>query len=289
MYADRYLVKSSHDLRLDNYDPNDTGTFKSKSEVKQKLQADCETLADLQDKLFAQARNGVLIVLQGMDTAGKDGVVEHVMSGLNPSGVFVQSFRQPSSEEQRHDYLWRANKALPARGHIGIFNRSYYEDVIVTRVHPALLGEFEQQANEQGTEFWKTRFSDIAAFERYLADNNIVVLKFFLHISKDEQKKRLLQRLDNPSKQWKFSVTDLQERSFWDEYIRAYEDMLSHTSEANAPWYVIPANHKWFARVAIADIIAGHLEKLRPEDPQPSPLMQEQLAKAKAAIDAEGA
>jgi PPK2 family polyphosphate:nucleotide phosphotransferase len=287
MYADRYLVKPSHEVRLDKYDPGDTGAFESKADAKQKLQADVATLCDLQDKLFAQARYGLLLVLQGMDTAGKDGVVEHVMSGLNPAGVFVQSFKQPSSEEQLHDYLWRANKVLPGRGRIGIFNRSYYEDVIVTRVHPTLLGEFEEKANAQGEKFWKTRFDDIAGFERYLADNNIVVLKCFLHISKDEQKKRLLRRLNNPNKQWKFSVTDLQERSHWDEYVRAYEEMLSHTSEARAPWYVIPANHKWYARLAIADIVVDYLKKLRPEAPKLSPAMQEQVAQAKAAIESE--
>lgn len=285
MYSDRYLV--TKEVRLDNCDPGDTGKFESKGDAKQKLQADIAALCDLQDKLFAQGRHGVLVVLQGMDTAGKDGVVTHVMSGVNPAGVFVQNFRQPSSEEQRHDYLWRAAKALPERGRIGIFNRSYYEDVIVTRVHPALLGEFEARATEQGAKFWKSRFSDIVGFEDYLADNNIAVLKFFLHISRDEQKKRILARLDNPDKQWKFSVTDLQERPYWDEYARAYEDMLSHTSGARAPWYVIPANHKWFARLAIADIIVARLEELHPENPSLSPAMQDQLAKAKAAIDAE--
>jgi PPK2 family polyphosphate:nucleotide phosphotransferase len=286
MSTDRYLVDPSHTVRLDAYDPNDTGNFKSREDARQKLQTDIETLAQLQDKLYAQARHGMLIVLQGMDTAGKDGIIKHVMSGLNPAGVVVYSFKEPSAEERRHDYLWRAHKVVPERGRMAIFNRSYYEDVIVTRVHPQLLGEFQEQTEKQGDSFWRTRFRDIDCFERYLMDNNVIVLKFFLHISKDEQKKRLLKRLDDATKQWKFSGSDLQERGFWDRYVQAYEDALTHTG-SSAPWYVIPANHKWFARLAIADIIVDCLKKLRPEYPKVSPEIQELLAKAKAAIESE--
>ena len=282
----RFVIAAPGRVRLDDFDPSETGGFRSKTEAKAKLNADIETLSSLQDKLYAEARHGVLIVLQGMDTAGKDGAIKHVMTGINPAGVAVYSFKQPSAEEQRHDYLWRAHKVVPERGRISIFNRSYYEDVIVTRVHPTLLGQFERDG-EQGERFWKSRFNDIVEFERYLTHNGITVIKFFLHISKAEQKKRLSKRLEDKSKQWKFSTADLQERGFWDDYVRAYEDMLSNTSEKCAPWHVIPANHKWFARLAIADIIVEHLKRLDPRYPTISPEVERQLDKAKSAIEAE--
>jgi PPK2 family polyphosphate:nucleotide phosphotransferase len=224
-----------------------------------------------------------------MDTAGKDGVVKHVMTGVNPAGVDVHSFKKPSVEEARHDYLWRTSQKLPARGEIAIFNRSYFENVLVTRVHPELLGDFQQEASERGDEFWQERFDDINAAERYLAHNDIVVIKLFLHVSKDEQKRRLESRLDDSSKQWKFSSADLQERGFWDDYVSAYEAMLSRTSTSHAPWYVIPADRKWYARLAVAAIIVRHLENLDPQYPTLSPQMQAELARAKAAIEAEGA
>lgn len=268
-------------------DPRDTGKYDSKDDAQQKLASDIATLADLQDKLYAEARNGVLVVLQGMDTAGKDGVVKHVMSGLNPAGVDVYSFKQPSEEEQRHDYLWRASKVLPERGRIAIFNRSYYEDVIVTRVHPQLLGHGQRRAVEEGEGFWKRRFREIANFERYLVDNGVVVVKFFLHISKEEQRKRLLKRLDDPSKQWKFSMSDASERAYWDDYMRAYEDMLEHTSNDCAPWYAIPANHKWFARLTVAEIIVDRLQELHPQYPKTGAELQERLRKVKEAIEAD--
>lgn len=282
----RFIIDSPGRVRLDDFDPADTGGFRSKSEAEAKLSDDIQTLGSLQDKLYAEARQGVLIVLQGMDTAGKDGAIKHVMTGINPAGVTVYSFKQPSSEEQRHDYLWRAHKVVPERGRISIFNRSYYEDVIVTRVHTTLLGQFEKEA-EKGEAFWKARYADIVDFERYLAHNGISIIKFFLHISKDEQKKRLSKRLEDTSKQWKFSANDLQERGFWDDYVRAYEDVLSHTSERAAPWHVIPANHKWFARLAIANIIVEHLKRLDPQYPRISPEVERQIENAKAAIQAE--
>ncbi len=285
MSAGRYRIGPSQKVQLADFDPNHTADFKSKSDAGQKLESDIETLAQLQDKFYAQASHGLLIVLQGIDTAGKDGIVKHVMSGINPAGVVVYSFKQPSSEESRHDYLWRCSKALPERGRISIFNRSYYEDVIVTRVHPQLLGQF-QKAAEQGDDFWKTRFRDIDNFETYLSHNNIVVLKFFLHISKVEQKKRLIARLNDSTKQWKYSASDLQERAFWDQYVHAYEDALSHTNTC-APWHVIPSNHKWFARLAVADIIVEHLQKLHPEYPRLAADMQEELTKAKQSLEDE--
>ncbi|MBV9269612.1 MAG: polyphosphate kinase 2 family protein [Candidatus Eremiobacteraeota bacterium] len=283
----RFIIAARDRVRLSDFDPRDTGSFRSKDDARKKLQQDIETLAELQDKLYAQARHGVLVILQGIDTAGKDGAIKHVMTGINAAGVTVYSFKEPSSEEQRHDYLWRAHKVVPPRGRISIFNRSYYEDVVVTRVHPELLGQFAEEARARGDDFWEQRFSDIMAFERYLSHNGIAILKFFLHISKEEQKKRLLKRIDDPSKHWKFSAADLQERSYWDRYVSAYEQMLSHTSETTAPWYVIPADRKWFARMAIADIIVERLKRIDPQYPKIAPALERELQLAKAAIVAE--
>jgi PPK2 family polyphosphate:nucleotide phosphotransferase len=289
MDVERFLVKPSATVRLGDFDPGETPGFASKSESAKKLASDVEALAGLQDRLIAQGKYGVLVVLQGMDTAGKDGVVKHVMTGVNPAGVHVHSFKKPSVEEARHDYLWRTSIQLPARGEIAIFNRSYFENVLVTRVHPELLGDFQEEATERGDEFWQERYSDINAAERYLAHNDIIVIKLFLHVSKDEQKRRLESRLDDPSKQWKFSAADLQERGFWDAYVSAYEAMLSQTSTPHAPWYVIPADRKWYARLAVAAIIVRHLENLDPQYPTLSAQMQTDLARAKAAIEAEPA
>jgi PPK2 family polyphosphate:nucleotide phosphotransferase len=287
MKLDRFVVEPSTKVRLAELDPGETAEFGSKSEAAEKLATDIASLATLQDKLSAQAQYGVLVVLQGMDTAGKDGAIKHVMTGVNPAGVNVHSFKQPSPEELHHDYLWRSSKVLPARGEIVIFNRSYFENVIVTRVHPELLERCEKQAKKQGDAFWERRFSDINHFERYLTHNDILVIKFFLHISKEEQKKRLLERLDDKSKQWKFSTGDLHERGCWDEYVRAYEHMLSETSTKSAPWYVIPADHKWFARLAVANIIVNRLKKLDLAYPKLPPQMEQQLVQAKADIQAE--
>ncbi|MGZ3496818.1 MAG: polyphosphate kinase 2 family protein [Vulcanimicrobiaceae bacterium] len=287
MNVERYTVEPGSRVSLNAFDPSDTDGFESKTEARKFLEQDIAMLADLQDKLNAQARHGVLIVFQGMDTAGKDGAIKHVMTGVNPAGVIVYSFKQPSAEETRHDYLWRAAKALPERGRMSIFNRSYYEDVIVTRVHPQLLGQFEEEAEKHGKSFWEQRFADINNFERYLTNNDIVVLKFFLHISKEEQKKRLLERLDDPTKQWKFSEPDLQERAYWGEYVNAYEHMLSNTSTAWAPWHVIPANHKWFGRLAVANILVEQLQQLHPAYPELPPHLRQRLAEARAAIEAE--
>ncbi len=287
MKPDRFAVKPSSKVQLSAIDAAQTPGFESKAEANRKLQSDIETLASLQDKLSAQATQGVLIVLQGMDTAGKDGAIKHVMSGVNPAGVMVYGFKQPTADELLHDYLWRTTKVVPPRGRIAIFNRSYYENVIVTRVHPNLLGEFEAKAKEQGDDFWERRFSDVNNFERYLVRNNIEVIKFFLHISKAEQRQRLLERLDDPSKQWKFSASDLQERSYWGDYVHAYEQMLGATSTAWAPWYVIPADHKWYARMAVAGIIVDVLQNLRPCYPKLPPGIKHELKRAKTEIENE--
>jgi PPK2 family polyphosphate:nucleotide phosphotransferase len=224
------------------------------------MERDIAQLTKLQDVFAAAASHALLIVLQGMDSSGKDSTIKHVMSGLNPQGIDVHSFKPPSREEYAHDFLWRAQRVLPERGRIGIFNRSYYEEVVVVRVHEELLA---LEATEPGDGLWHERFEDINAFERHLVRNETTILKFFLHISKDEQRKRLLERLDDPEKNWKFSFSDARERNFWDSYQCAYERMLTATSTPWAPWYVVPADHKWFVRAAIADAIVSTLDGLR--------------------------
>ncbi len=265
--------------RMRDFDPGDTWGCKDKREAQDKLAQDVEALRELQNVLSAQAEHAVLIIFQGMDTAGKDSAIKHVISGVNPQGVHVYSFKAPSEEEKRHDYLWRAQKVMPERGRIGIFNRSYYEDVLITRVHPDLLGP--RLARHADKEFWKRRFRDINDYERYLADNGTSIIKFFLNISKKEQRKRLLERLDKPDKQWKFSIGDLQQRGFWDEYMKAYEAMVHETSTAHAPWYVIPADHKWFAHLAVADILVKRLRALKMSYPKLPPSLRDALREQK--------
>lgn len=243
----------------------------TKEEGEQLLAEGIQNLSLMQDKLYAHNRHSILIVLQAMDAAGKDGAIKHVMSGLNPQGVKVTSFKTPSKEELDHDYIWRHYKALPGRGEIGIFNRSHYENVLVTRVHP----EYILSENLPGIEkpeditpaFWEKRFKQINRFEKNLAQNGTLILKFFLHVSKKEQKKRFLERIDDPSKNWKFSSTDVEERQFWNQYMEAYEDMLSATSKEFAPWFVLPADDKWFTRLCLAAIISREFDKLDPTYP----------------------
>lgn len=289
MKIEPFTIAPGSAVSLAALNASDTGGYEHKREARKKLKHDIEDLSDLQDELSAQASHAVLIVLQGMDTAGKDGAIKHVMSGVNPAGVDVYSFKQPTVLERSHDYLWRAVQALPARGRIAIFNRSYYEDVLVTRVHTSLLGSDEARANAAGSGFWNARFDDINDFERYLARNGTAILKFFLHISKDEQKKRLLARLNDPAKQWKFSLSDLRERPYWDAYVEAYEQMLSATSTQTAPWYVIPADRKWFARLAIASAIVERIRALDPAYPPLSDEMREEIVKARTSLESEAA
>src|SRR6266404_340025 len=251
------LVPPKQKINLDEYDAAFTDGFKGKQDVEPKLIKDIERMRELQDVFYASHKHALLIVLQGMDTSGKDGVIKHVMSGMNPQGVQVTSFKQPSPEELQHDFLWRAVKALPASGHMGIFNRPYYEEVLVTRVHPELLEAENIAAPRKLKQLWTERYEDIRNFELHLDRNNTIVLKFFLNISYEEQKRRLLKRIDSPAKNWKFSPSDLKERVYWKQYRSAYEDALNETSTAFAPWYVIPADHKWFARIAIADVIVA--------------------------------
>lgn len=265
----------------------------SKEEGEILLQEGLKHLSQMQDKLYAQDKYSVLIVLQAMDAAGKDGAIKHVLTGLNPSGVKVTSFKTPSKEELDHDYFWRHYKALPARGEIGIFNRSHYENVLVTRVHPEyILNEHIpgiNTVNDIKPAFWEKRYKQINRFEKNLIDNGTVILKIFLHVSKEEQRKRFIERIDNPEKNWKFSVADAQERQHWDAYMQAYEEMLAATSTKEAPWYVLPADDKWFTRLCMAAIISLEFEKLKIAYPSVSNDIKQQLQNIKAALLAEAA
>jgi PPK2 family polyphosphate:nucleotide phosphotransferase len=247
-----------------------------------------ERLAALQEKLYAQNQWAVLAIFQAMDAAGKDGAIKHVMSGVNPQGVQVHAFKQPSHEERDHDFLWRMAKALPERGRIGIFNRSHYEDVLVVRVHPEFVTQSQIPDSLITKDIWKERFQSIRKFERHLARNGVLILKFFLHISKEEQRKRFLARLDEPAKRWKFEMGDVAERKLWNKYMDAYEDAIRHTSRPDAPWYVVPADNKPFARLVIAEAIVEAMENLRLEFPKIEGAALKQLEKVKHALVAEG-
>jgi len=282
-----YRVTSGKKFRLKDVDPEDTAHLESDENAKEFLERGVEILADLQERLYAQDRWGVLLIFQAMDAAGKDGTIKHVMSGVNPQGVQVYSFKGPSSEELDHDYLWRCKKALPERGRIGIFNRSYYEDVLVVRVHPELLEKTKLPESLVTKNIWEERFEDINGFERYLARNGYVVLKFFLHVSRDEQKRRFLARLEEPAKNWKFSTADAAERGHWNDYMAAYEDMIQHTASKHAPWYVVPADHKWFTRLVVASAVIDALEKLELAFPVVDAAKRRELAAVKTALERE--
>ncbi|MGD9902235.1 MAG: polyphosphate kinase 2 family protein [Vicinamibacterales bacterium] len=249
-------------IRLAKYDPKWTGSLRDEREAKALLEDGVKRLAKLQNVLYAQNQYAVLIIFQAMDAAGKDGTIRHVMSGINPQGCQVFSFKAPSAEERDHTYMWRSMKALPERGRIGIHNRSYYEEVLIARVHPEILAAQQLPAHLKDTQVWKRRFAEINAFERYLVDNGTLVLKFFLHLSKAEQKQRFLDRIDEENKNWKLSPTDVRERAHWDDYMRAYEAMLTATSTTAAPWHIVPADNKWFTRLAVAAIIYHRLDEL---------------------------
>ncbi|MGA7387853.1 MAG: polyphosphate kinase 2 family protein [Pseudolabrys sp.] len=261
--AKRFRIDSPDKFRLSTFDPGEChGLSVDKSEAKAMLAEGIEQLTDLQERLYACDRWSVLIVLQAMDAAGKDSVIKHVMSGLNPQGVEVHSFKQPSAEELDHNFLWRAARRLPERGRIGIFNRSYYEEVLVVRVHPELLERQQLPGSLEGKVIWQQRFDDICAFERHLTRNGTRILKFFLHVSKEEQRKRFLERIDEPAKRWKFSMGDVAERKLWDKYMAAYEDMIRQTSRPETPWFVVPADHKWFTRMVVAGALVQELQAL---------------------------
>ena len=270
-----------------DYDPRFTGGFDDKEGALEHVARNVDRLSGLQERLWAQDVYGLLIVFQAMDAAGKDGAIRHVMSGVNPQGCRVTSFKAPSSEELDHDYLWRTAKALPARGTIGIFNRSYYEEVLVVRVHPEYLARQKLPGGLDGDALWERRYKEINSFEKYLVRNGILVLKFFLNISKGEQKKRFLARIDDPDKNWKFSTADFKERAYWDDYQRAFQDMLSHTSTELAPWFVIPADNKWFARLAISEIVCTFLDRLDLAFPKVSDATRRELLRIRRALEAE--
>jgi PPK2 family polyphosphate:nucleotide phosphotransferase len=285
-FAAPYRISDGKKFRLKNIDPGDTGDLsdEQKPEAKEALAVGVETLAELQERLYAQDRWAVLLIFQAMDAAGKDGAIKHVMSGVNPQGCQVYSFKSPSPEELDHDYLWRCLKSLPNRGNIGIFNRSYYEEVLVVRVHPEYLQGQKLPPSLVTKSIWEDRYEDIADIERYLSRNGVVIRKFFLHVSKKEQKKRFLARIDDPEKNWKFSIADARERGFWDEYAQAYEDMIRATATSYAPWYVVPADNKWFTRIVVAAAVIDTLGSLGLEFPEVGEQAKKELAKARAAL-----
>ena len=293
---ERFLVPSDceasrrhrHINLTGDYDTGYTNEYLNKDDAKKQLKGGVKQLAKYQDVLSAQNIYSLLLVFQAMDAAGKDSTIKHVMSGINPQGCQVFSFKQPSAEELDHDYLWRYVKGLPERGRIGIFNRSYYEEVLVVRVHPEILqGQQLPDKQKENPIIWQQRFEQINNFEKYLVENGTVILKFFLNVSQEEQKSRFLDRINRPEKNWKFSKSDVKERKFWQDYMTAYEDVFNHTSTEYAPWYVIPADHKWFARLAVADIINQRLGQMDLHYPQVSELHRQELLKAKEMLEQE--
>ena len=288
-FAAPYRVTAGQRFRLADHDPADTGRLKreDKPRAKEALQRGIQALSELQDKLYAQDRWAVLIVFQAMDAAGKDGAIKHVMSGVNPQGCQVASFKAPSAEELDHDYLWRCNRHLPERGRIGIFNRSYYEEVLVVRVHDDLLARQKLPASRVTRQVWKERFEDIRPYERYLDRNGTLVRKVFLNVSRAEQKRRFLERVENPEKNWKFEAGDVRERGFWKPYMEAYEEAIRATATPEAPWFVVPADNKWFTRVAVAAIVVDALASLDLRYPSVDAAKREEIAQAKRLLLAE--
>jgi PPK2 family polyphosphate:nucleotide phosphotransferase len=285
--ARHYRVDQGRKFRLKDVDPDDTGSVKSADHAKHWLEDGIGILSELQQKLYAQDRWALLLIFQAMDAAGKDGTIRHVMSGINPQGCEVYSFKAPSAEELDHDFLWRTSRCLPERGRIGIFNRSYYEETLVVRVHPEILAHQKLPDACVTKHIWKERFEDICHFERYVARNGLMIRKFFLHVSKSEQKRRFMRRLDQPDKNWKFSAADVKERECWKDYMRAYEDMIQHTASPHAPWYVVPADHKWFTRLVVAAAVVDALEEMDLQFPTLNKAQRKELAAAKRLLEAE--
>ncbi len=279
--AKSYRVDDGKHLRLKDYDPANTGHIHSEEDAKEQLEKDIVRMQDLQAELYAQDRWALLLIFQAMDAAGKDGTIKHVMSGVNPEGCQVTSFKTPSDTELQHDFLWRSNEHLPERGHIGIFNRSYYEEVLVVRVHPPVLQGEKLPPSLVTKDIWTERFEDIRGFERHMARNGTIIRKFFLHLSRKEQKKRFLARLEEPEKHWKFSEADIHERDYWDNYQDAYEDMIRHTASKHAPWYVVPADNKWFTHLVVAAAIVETLEGLHLSYPEVDAQKRKQIQAAR--------
>jgi PPK2 family polyphosphate:nucleotide phosphotransferase len=286
--ARRYRIDNPDKFRLSDIDPGDSaGLAIDKDEARQMLQESIGKLAEYQDMLYAQDRWAVLAIFQAMDAAGKDSAIEHVMSGVNPQGCQVYSFKAPTSHELDHDFMWRTTTAMPERGRIGIFNRSYYEEVLVVRAHPDILAKQKIPPKLVGRDVWKERFEDIRAFEKYQARNGTLILKFFLHVSKDEQAGRFLERIDDPAKNWKFNLGDVAERKLWNDYMRYYEEMIRETSRAHAPWFVVPADKKWFTRLVVASALVEGLESLDLHYPQVDDATRDELKKARVLLAAE--
>ena len=284
-YVHPFRITKGKGFRLNDFDPADTRGLKlDKGEAAELLEKGTEWLAQEQDMLYAQDRWSVLLVFQAMDAAGKDGTIKHVMSGINPQGCQVFSFKQPSSEDLDHDFLWRYVKCLPERGRIGIFNRSYYEEVLVVRVHPEILAKQKLPQDRVGKRIWDERLADIANFEDYLTRQGAIILKFFLHLSREEQKKRFMERLDTPEKSWKFSTADVKEREYWDDYMHAFEEAIQATAGQLAPWYVVPADHKWFTRLIVAAAIVEAVEHLGLSYPQIDAIKKKELVTAREAL-----
>lgn len=279
--AKTYRVESGKHFRLKDFNPADTGHLHSKENAEEALREGILRTADLQDKLYAQDRWALLLIFQAMDAAGKDGAIKHVMTGVNPQGCQVYSFKAPSSLELEHDFLWRTTRCLPERGHIGIFNRSYYEEVLIVRVHPEVLKTQKTPPSLIGKNLWEERFEDIRHFEQHMARSGTVIRKFFLNISKKEQKRRFLARLEEPEKNWKFSAADIHERECWDDYQKAYEDAIRNTATSHAPWYVVPADNKWFTRIVISAVIVDTLEELGLSYPKVDEAKRKELEAAK--------
>ena len=282
-----FAVPPGRTVRLKDYDPAWTGSLNDPSAAKAMLQDGIRRLAKEQAMLYAQDTYSVLVIFQAMDAAGKDGAIRHVLSGVNPQGCQVFSFKAPSAAERDHTYLWRSMKALPERGRIGIHNRSYYEEVLVTRVHKEVLASQQLPEKFKGKGIWRRRFREIREFEEYLTDNGMLILKFFLNVSKDEQRRRFLARIEEEDKNWKFSIGDAKERTFWDDYMRAYEDMLEHTSTEHAPWYVVPADNKWFTRLAVAAILWQRIADLELRFPTVTEAKKKELAEVRQVLMAE--
>jgi PPK2 family polyphosphate:nucleotide phosphotransferase len=282
--AKTYRIESGKHFRLKDFDPADTGHWHSKEHAEKALQQGIARTGELQDKLYAQNNWAVLLIFQAMDAAGKDGAIKHVMSGINPQGCQVYSFKAPSEVELQHDFLWRTTRVLPERGRIGIFNRSYYEEVLVVRVHPAILKSQRMPASLVDKKVWDERFEDIRCFERHMTRSGTVIRKFFLNLSKKEQKQRFLARLDHPEKNWKFSADDIHERKYWEDYQHAYEDMIRNTSSEEAPWYVVPADNKWFTRLVISTVLVDTLESLKLSYPKVDEQKRQELEAAKKVL-----
>src|SRR5215469_5838688 len=282
--AQTFQVDGGKHFKLKDFDPADTGHWRSKEHAERTLEEGIARTAELQDKLYAQDNWALLLIFQAMDAAGKDGAIKHVMSGVNPQGCQVYSFKAPSEVELQHDFLWRTTRDLPERGHIGIFNRSYYEEVLVVRVHPEILKSQKTPPSLLGKKIWEERFEDICCFEQHMARSGTVIRKFFLNVSKKEQKKRFLERLDEPAKNWKFSASDVRERACWGDYQDAYEDMIRNTATEDAPWYVVPADNKWFTRLVISTVIVDTLESLDLCYPKVDDTKRKELAEAKKGL-----